>query len=72
MPKSYSKLDGGNGSGHRELIERVRTGSWNPEKNETDREQLNAMAARGYPFSDEQLFEYLGTDDEPTEDGPAA
>ncbi len=31
-----------------ELIERVRTGSWNPEKNESDREQRNAMAARGY------------------------
>src|SRR5271170_3272281 len=31
-----------------ELIERVRTGSWNPEGNESDREQRNAMAARGY------------------------
>jgi hypothetical protein len=31
-----------------ELIERVRTGSWNPERNESDREQRNAMAARGY------------------------
>ena len=31
-----------------ELIERVRTGSWNPEANEHDREQRNAMAARGY------------------------
>jgi hypothetical protein len=26
----------------------VRTGSWNPERNESDREQRNAMAARGY------------------------
>ena len=31
-----------------ELIERVRSGSWNPEANEKDREQTNAMAARGY------------------------
>jgi fido (protein-threonine AMPylation protein) len=31
-----------------ELIERVRRGSWNPETNERDREQRNAMAARGY------------------------
>jgi fido (protein-threonine AMPylation protein) len=32
----------------RELIERVRSGTWNPEENEGDREQRNAMAARGY------------------------
>jgi Fic family protein len=32
----------------RELIERVRSGTWNPEANEGDREQRNAMAARGY------------------------
>lgn len=31
-----------------ELIERVRSGTWNPETNEGDREQRNAMAARGY------------------------
>jgi fido (protein-threonine AMPylation protein) len=31
-----------------ELIERVRSGTWNPEANEQDREQTNAMAARGY------------------------
>ena len=31
-----------------ELIERVRSGSWNPEANGQDREQTNAMAARGY------------------------
>jgi hypothetical protein len=31
-----------------ELIERVRTGAWNPEANEEDRQQRNAMAARGY------------------------
>ena len=30
------------------LIERVRTGAWNPDANEEDREQQNAMAARGY------------------------
>jgi hypothetical protein len=31
-----------------ELIERVRTGSWNPERNESDRDHRNALAARGY------------------------
>ena len=31
-----------------ELIERVRSGSWNPDANERDRDQHNAMAARGY------------------------
>ena len=31
-----------------ELIERVRSGAWNPEANEEDRQQRNAMAARGY------------------------
>jgi hypothetical protein len=30
------------------LIERVRSGAWNPEANQDDREQRNAMAARGY------------------------
>jgi len=32
----------------RELIERVRSGAWNPDANPLDREQRNAMAARGY------------------------
>ncbi len=31
-----------------ELIERVRSGRWNPEADAQDREQTNAMAARGY------------------------
>ena len=31
-----------------ELIERVRSGAWNPDANPDDREQRNAMAARGY------------------------
>ncbi|MHB8623501.1 MAG: Fic family protein [Sulfuricaulis sp.] len=31
-----------------ELIERVRNGAWNPDVNEEDREQRNALAARGY------------------------
>jgi fido (protein-threonine AMPylation protein) len=31
-----------------EMIERVRSGNWNPEVHEHDREQTNAMAARGY------------------------
>ena len=33
---------------NRELIERVRSGSWNPDANDNDRNQRNAMAARGY------------------------
>ncbi|HVC20060.1 MAG TPA: Fic family protein [Vicinamibacterales bacterium] len=32
----------------RELIERVRSGAWNPEANADDRENRNALAARGY------------------------
>lgn len=31
-----------------ELIEQVRSGNWNPEENQDDREQRNALAARGY------------------------
>jgi len=31
-----------------ELIERVRSGEWNPDENEGDREHRNALAARGY------------------------
>jgi hypothetical protein len=31
-----------------ELIERVRSGKWNPDDNEADRQERNAMAARGY------------------------
>jgi len=31
-----------------ELIEQVRSGSWNPDASEQDREQINALAARGY------------------------
>lgn len=32
----------------RELIERVRAGNWNPDRNENHRNQRNALAARGY------------------------
>jgi len=31
-----------------ELIERVRSGSWNPENHEADRRNRDALAARGY------------------------
>jgi len=31
-----------------DLIQRVRSGLWNPEKNDQDRDQRSAMAARGY------------------------
>ena len=32
----------------RELIERVRSGTWNPDKNDKERQEKNALAARGY------------------------
>lgn len=32
----------------RDLIERVRKGNWNPDSNENDRQQRDALAARGY------------------------
>jgi hypothetical protein len=32
----------------RELIERVRSGNWNPERDENDKNHKNALAARGY------------------------
>jgi len=32
----------------RELIERVRSGEWNPDRNPQDRDNRNALAARGY------------------------
>ncbi len=32
----------------RDLIERVRAGNWNPDRKEDDRNQRNALAARGY------------------------
>jgi hypothetical protein len=32
----------------RDLIERVRSGAWNPDANEEDREKRDALAARGY------------------------
>lgn len=31
-----------------ELIERVRSGKWNPERDEKDKEHISALAARGY------------------------
>lgn len=31
-----------------ELIEKVRSGEWNPEQNESDRQQRDALAAKGY------------------------
>lgn len=33
---------------NRELIERVRSGNWNPEQDENDKNHKNALAARGY------------------------
>ena len=44
----------------RELIERVRSGSWNPETNDGDRNQRNAMAARGYWQAYQKVREAIG------------
>jgi hypothetical protein len=43
-----------------DLIERVRAGSWNPETNEGDREQRNAMAARGYWLAFQAVQQGIG------------
>lgn len=43
-----------------ELIERVRSGAWNPDLNEQDREQRNAMAARGYFQAFETVQQSIG------------
>ncbi|SNS70773.1 Fic/DOC family protein [Granulicella rosea] len=43
-----------------DLIERVRAGSWNPETNEGDREQRNAMAARGYWLAFQSVQQGVG------------
>jgi hypothetical protein len=43
-----------------ELIERVCGGAWNPETNEEDRQQRNAMAARGYWQAYQAVHKSLG------------
>ncbi len=42
------------------LIERVRSGDWNPDDNETDREHRNALAARGYWQAFQRVEESVG------------
>jgi Fic/DOC family len=44
----------------RNLIERVRSGAWNPEVDEEDREQRNAMAARGYWLAFQRVRDSIG------------
>ncbi len=43
-----------------ELIGRVRSSSWNPDTNEQDREQRNAMAAHGYWQAYQQVLKSIG------------
>jgi fido (protein-threonine AMPylation protein) len=43
-----------------DLIQRVRSGTWNPEANEQDREARNAMAARGYWQAFQAVKESIG------------
>lgn len=42
-----------------DLIDRVRGGKWNPDFNKQDREQLNALAARGYWLASETVCNSL-------------
>lgn len=44
----------------RELIERVRSGNWNPDSDENDRNQRNALAARGYWQAFQAVKESVG------------
>jgi fido (protein-threonine AMPylation protein) len=43
-----------------DLIERVRSGSWNPDAHQQDREQRNAMAARGYWRAYQEVQKSIG------------
>ena len=43
-----------------ELIERVRSGAWTPDRSEQDREQRNAMAARGYWQAFQEVQKCIG------------
>jgi hypothetical protein len=42
------------------LIERVRSGDWNPETDEQDREHRDALAARGYWLAYQEVLKSLG------------
>jgi DNA-binding MarR family transcriptional regulator len=42
-----------------ELIERVRSGDWDPKENEADRKQHDAMAARGYWLASQRVRQSL-------------
>ncbi|VAW72009.1 hypothetical protein MNBD_GAMMA13-1401 [hydrothermal vent metagenome] len=44
----------------KELIERVRNGNWNPDSDEHDRNQRNALAARGYWQAFQAVKESVG------------
>jgi hypothetical protein len=44
-----------------ELIEKVASGNWNPEQNEQDRQQKDAMAARGYYLAFQAVKESIRT-----------
>jgi hypothetical protein len=43
-----------------ELIERVRAGAWNPDRINDDRDQRNAMAARGYSQAFQRVKQSIG------------
>lgn len=52
-----------------ELIEKVRSGTWNPEENEKDRELKDALAARGYWEAFQRVKESVRTVLEGTDSG---
>ena len=45
---------------NRELIERIRRNDWNPDENETDRHERDAMAAKGYWQAFQRVQNSLG------------
>jgi hypothetical protein len=53
----------------RELMERVRSATWNPETDVGDREQRNALTARGYCSAARESRSRRGRDREEKDDG---
>lgn len=55
-----------------ELIERVRAGNWNPDAHQADRQNRDALAARGYWQSFQKVKEAVGQIITGTDPGPLA
>lgn len=52
-----------------ELIERIRSGAWRPDKRQSDRDQRNAMAAKGYHGAFNAVYRTIGAILEGSEPG---